>query len=354
MRSERRHLQSCRVKPTQRRMRVIVALTTILAVTQALPSDFSEHAKEVILSKSTEPHLGVWNDSDRDWAALAAMLIRDVRYLQEVISARQPRNHRGRWEGDKDSLFLALGREREALEAVEKAGALTAEEVARLAQLKASKLDGENPPAVTAESVVAEYSNNEARGDEHYKGKVVALTGKAFGIVKSPFGNTYVQMVSEIPTRGLHCQMNDAFVSAAAGNRQGPANPRARPRFGAHHWECARDRLRALSRPGPVDKKSPPFGPEKKNADRTPPTKRISRGARGTHPDGSPRYLGRVLYADGTKSKRFAVPMGFNELQARAVGSECAGARGYQSQGVRSEGRPREGTRRPRERAAPR
>lgn len=40
--------------------------------------------------------------------------------------------------------------------------------------------------------------------------------------------------------------------------------------------------------------------------------------AAGTWPDGSPRFCGRLRLADGTKSKRFDVPHGMDEKQARA------------------------------------
>jgi hypothetical protein len=149
-----------------------------------LPDDVTAHLKKYLASGASAPHLGTWvpwqkGQAPIDFTSLAVWMNRDQpSYLRELLAARLAGPFR--WGAQaKPPLRPYLSTE-EALEWLSRLTALTPDESARLAALRADAGILKVPIA----KLLADYSANEVRADAQYKGKTVRFSGVVVSIEK--------------------------------------------------------------------------------------------------------------------------------------------------------------------------
>lgn len=173
-------------------MDIVLKVSAIIPRTGKLPTDFETRARSYIGSVTSEPRRGVWAPKKSgtvpvDLAGLAYWLKPDdAGSLREFIAAR--RGGGIGWENSAKPVRPYLARERAALERLALLTTLTADETARLAELKASKLGDAPPEEIDLAKLLKEYGSNEVRADDAYRGHVVEFTGIAGPLERGSIG----------------------------------------------------------------------------------------------------------------------------------------------------------------------
>lgn len=165
--------------------------------TTVFPDDFLAKLKAHLTATKAEPQLGTWSpavkgQTPHDYTALAAWLNRDdPTYLRERIGAKN--DGPIGWntytiDPAKPPPRLYLVDEGKAFEWLSLLTPLTSDEKARVEQLRAEA----NVLKVPLRTLLAEYKDNELRGDAKFKGKIVQVSGTAGDVKKDLLGSAFV------------------------------------------------------------------------------------------------------------------------------------------------------------------
>jgi len=197
-------------------MEIVLKVSAIIPRTGKLPTDFESKTRSHLASVANGPRHGVWMPKQGgalpvDFAGLACWLNPDDgAYLREFIAAR--RDGSIGWENSQKPVRPYLARERVAVERLSMLTTLTAEETARLAELKASKLGDAPPEPIDLAKLLKEYGNNEVRADDAYKNHVVEFSGIAGALERGTIGGITLPIGTGKPFERpvAHCFFDDA------------------------------------------------------------------------------------------------------------------------------------------------
>lgn len=197
-------------------MEIVLKVSAIIPRTGKLPTDFEVKTKSHLSNIANGTRHGVWMPKQSgalpvDFAGLAYWLNPDdAGYLREFVTAR--RDGQIGWENSPKPVRPYLARERVALERLSMLTTLTAEETARLSELKASKLGDAPPEAIELAKLLKEYGSNEVRADDAYKNHVVEFSGIAGALERGAIGGITLPIGTGKPFERpvAHCFFDDA------------------------------------------------------------------------------------------------------------------------------------------------
>lgn len=173
-------------------LNALAKMSGYLPRTGTLPEEFVTKTRAYLEQLSSEPRRGLWAPEKpgavpKDFTALAYFINKEKpEYLREFLAARNAGPIK--WESVKDPARPYFVREKVALERLAMLTTLTAEESARLVELKSSKLGDQEPEAISLKELLSEYASNEVRADDAYKGHVVEFSGIAGGLQRGTLG----------------------------------------------------------------------------------------------------------------------------------------------------------------------
>lgn len=195
-----------------------IKLFLLFTRTGTFPSAFMAGLSAYLDKLQGEPNMGTWaaGPPPHDFTALAAWARReDPRYLRALLAARAAEHFGYRFVAHEQPVDRPwLAEELAALERLALLDTLTPAETARLVEVKAEASVVRVPIA----DLIDDYKDNEIRGDQRFKGKVVETTGALLSISKDAFGKAFLVLGkgSGFELNGVHCMLIDKSIEPAS------------------------------------------------------------------------------------------------------------------------------------------